>query len=477
VEDLRDNGFRLPKYTTYNQANIPYAYPPAAFYLTGWMHFCFGIPLLTLFRYLPVVISTLTIPAFYYLTNAFLDNKFNRAIATFFFSMLPRSFEWFVMGGGITRSLGFIFSILAVYFYWKINSSEKKKTYLLLASVFSSLTVLSHPVSSLFLVFSIIILFIYSKPTKIYVQKSLIIAIVVVLLTSPWWITIITNHGVSPYVGAGSSGHINWFEIKNIITQNYGYENSYFLTIFSVLALLGAFSGNNKNSIKLTILLILGYIVIPRGGVDFLTVYLAILATIGFKDVIHIWNEKQKVEHQNLIQQMKENKKTRIFLFFIIVYIFLAAYTYKYVDNKDQVRLTIDDFKAMEWIREKTDEDATLLLYPSWDKNRYWWNDYRAEWLPAITKRVSVTTVQGYEWLPELFAERITRYTDLRFCNQRGSECIMQWTEKFDIDVNLIIVGDRIGKLNLVESFQLDDAYEEVYRNEEIIVFEYLSEE
>ncbi len=107
----------------------------------------------------------------------------------------------------------------------------------------------------------------------------------------------------------------------------------------------------------------------------------------------------------------------------------------------------------------------------------YWWNDYRAEWLPAITKRESVTTVQGYEWLPDLFAERIIRYTDLRFCKQRGSECIKQWTEKFDIDVNFIVVGDRNEKLKLVESFKLDDAYDEVYRNEEIIVFKYFIEE
>jgi len=477
VEDLIDNGFRLPKYTTYNQANIPFAYPPLAFYLTGWLHYYFGIPKLTLFQYLPVIVSVFTIPAFYYLTNGFLEDKFYRALATFFFAMIPRSFEWFVMGGGITRSFGYIFAILAIYFYMKVFASNYKKAYILLASVFSSLTILSHPVSSLFLAFSIILLFIYSKPTKINIQKNLIMAIVVILLTSPWWITIITNHGVSPFIGAGSSGHANWFEIKNIITQNYGYENSYFLTIVSVLALLGAFSGSNKNSIKLTVLLILGYIVIPRGGVDFLTVYLALLATIGFGDILQIWNTKQNYEYHNVIQQIKENSKTRIFLFFIIAYVFLAAYTYKYVDNKDQVRLTAYDFMAMEWIRENTEEDSALLLYPSWDEKMYWWNDYRAEWLPAITKRESVTTVQGYEWLPDSFTERIFMYTDLRFCKQRGSECIKQWTEKFDIDVNFIVVGDRNEKLKLVESFQVSDAYDEVYRNEEIIVFKNLIEE
>jgi hypothetical protein len=184
VEDLIDNGFRLPKYTTYNQANIPYAYPPAAFYLTGWMHTYFGIPTLTLFQYLPVIVSVFTIPAYYYLTNGFLENKFYRALATFFFAMVPRSFEWFVMGGGITRSIGYAFAILAIYYYMKVSASNYKKAYILLASVFSSLTILSHPVSSLFLAFSIILLFIYSKPTKINIQKNLIMAIIVILLTS-----------------------------------------------------------------------------------------------------------------------------------------------------------------------------------------------------------------------------------------------------------------------------------------------------
>src|SRR5688572_1119349 len=35
VEDLKANDYRLPQYTSYNGGQIPYAYPPAIFYLTG----------------------------------------------------------------------------------------------------------------------------------------------------------------------------------------------------------------------------------------------------------------------------------------------------------------------------------------------------------------------------------------------------------------------------------------------------------
>ena len=43
ARELRLNGFALPAYTSYNNFNIPFAYPPLGLYVTGFLS-VLGIP-------------------------------------------------------------------------------------------------------------------------------------------------------------------------------------------------------------------------------------------------------------------------------------------------------------------------------------------------------------------------------------------------------------------------------------------------
>src|SRR5512141_1182847 len=67
TRDLQNNRFALPNIAMYNNANIPFAYPPLGFYITGTIQSISKISLLTLFTYLPAIFSTLAILAFYFL--------------------------------------------------------------------------------------------------------------------------------------------------------------------------------------------------------------------------------------------------------------------------------------------------------------------------------------------------------------------------------------------------------------------------
>ncbi len=74
IVDLQNNNFILPAVTTYNFAEIPFAYPPFAFYVYG-LFSASGIPLLKLMQFLPALVTTFTIPAFYVLAKDLLNNK------------------------------------------------------------------------------------------------------------------------------------------------------------------------------------------------------------------------------------------------------------------------------------------------------------------------------------------------------------------------------------------------------------------
>lgn len=474
IVDLIENHYRLPMYTTYNQANIPFAYPPLGFYLIAGIHTLTAIPVVKLLTYSPFVISVATIPVCYQFTKIFFGEKiFLRALATYIFATLPRSFEWFVMGGGITRSLGFIFALLALIYASKEFQERNLTANLLITALFSCLTILSHPVATLFLAFGMVVLFIYYWPVTI--AKPLLVVLVAVLASAPWWIVVLAKHGLSPYVGATNAGHVNWYELKYIITQNFEYENRFFLPLVSALAIIGLFSPDRKRSLFLGILVWMGYFVIPRGGVDFLTVYLAMLSAVGFSVVASSWQKPFYPQQDYLQNRFSLARGTKILLFYLAIYVFLGSFTYKYVDNKVDLRLSEYDRDAMTWIDQNADVSSRILHVPSAEPRRNWWNDYIGEWLPAISRRENVSTVQGYEWIPDRFQGRIVQYFGLRKCAEIGLTCIEEWQRNNQIQANYLYISKKEQSVLFVENILASPRYVKAFENKDVVIVQVLN--
>src|SRR5688572_18406930 len=65
VDDLKDSRYALPAFTSYNQLDIPYAYPPLGFYLGRVTADLFSLDTIQVLRWLPAFFASLAIPAFY----------------------------------------------------------------------------------------------------------------------------------------------------------------------------------------------------------------------------------------------------------------------------------------------------------------------------------------------------------------------------------------------------------------------------
>ncbi|MGB5845080.1 MAG: hypothetical protein WBG94_11600, partial [Anaerolineales bacterium] len=65
IEDLQANQFNLPRFTSYNLLEIPYAYSPLPFYLAGLLNNWLEWSLVDILRFLPALISTFAIPVFF----------------------------------------------------------------------------------------------------------------------------------------------------------------------------------------------------------------------------------------------------------------------------------------------------------------------------------------------------------------------------------------------------------------------------
>ncbi len=75
VQDIQRDGFLLPAYTSYNLDNIPFSYPPIAFYLAGISQLLTGASLVDIFRLLPALFSLLTIVVVAYFAHNFLKSR------------------------------------------------------------------------------------------------------------------------------------------------------------------------------------------------------------------------------------------------------------------------------------------------------------------------------------------------------------------------------------------------------------------
>jgi asparagine N-glycosylation enzyme membrane subunit Stt3 len=91
-------------------------------------------------RWLPAFFASLSILAFYWLALRLLKNKYQAAVATFFFAMMPRELSWFVMGAGLTRGPGQFFTLLMLATILRLNE-KKRVTDIFLSGLFGGLAI------------------------------------------------------------------------------------------------------------------------------------------------------------------------------------------------------------------------------------------------------------------------------------------------------------------------------------------------
>ena len=204
TRDIQKAGYVLPATSSYNGLDIPFAYPPLAFYLAGGASDVLGIALIDLFRFLPFLLATLTIPVVYLLARELLSSHFQALIATWAFALLPRTFAWLVVGGGLTRSLGLLFGLLTILEGVRYFKTRSRKHGIWMA-LLAALTALSHPEAALFAALSLILVLLAYDRTWRAVRGSLILAGLAAIVASPWWLTVIATHGPAPFLSGGQA--------------------------------------------------------------------------------------------------------------------------------------------------------------------------------------------------------------------------------------------------------------------------------
>lgn len=460
AHDLRESGYILPEFTSYNHLQIPYAYPPFGFYVIRILSDRFRVPELDLLRWLPPFVNTLSIFAFYLLASELLVSKLRGALASAFYALTPGAFGWFVMGGGLTRSFGSLFLLLTVFFALRLFREEGWKT-VGLAAACGGLAVLSHPEAGIHTAAICILLWMFFGRTFRSFLDSVFVALGVLVLTSPWWGTVMFYHGLAPMQSAlqtGAHGVSLWRALYRAVFISDG-----FLPLLVVLRVIGIAWGLWRKQFFLAAWVVFPYLVEPRSAPSVAFYPLTMLAALAFADAIpHLISRLRKMELD--FAELYKNRFFNLALFLVLTLLFIESglYGFRLVNNS----LKTADLQAMEWIRVNTATDASFLPLTGVPSPEI---DPFVEWFPALTERRSQSTIQGYEWLlGNLFYVRYSELAELQRCDSVA--CVEDWSKTTGLDYDFIVLREvRMG--DLVGLFQVEDEYVEVYSADGIIIF------
>jgi hypothetical protein len=454
VRDLQAANYHLPEFTTYNSASIPYGYSPLGFYLAALLDDFTPLALPDVFRLLPLVLSCLTVGAFALLARDLLPSRSSVVAAVAAFGLVPRSFIWMLMGGGVTRAPGLLFALLALHQLHRLYKWRDWRA-VAPAALFGGLTVLSHLGTAPFLVFSSLIFFLALGRHREGLLGSAAVVAGATVISAPWWGQVLAYHGPGPFLAAGATGG-SIFQgltfrgaLETLAHFGLGTGESV-LSLIGLLAVVGFFFALARGQWLVPAWWIAIVVFDARQGSTFATVPISLLAGRGAMEVLFPAMRGMRVgiaqgrrvrtsANGSAYGLTAVGPRTRFSLRYwapeIVLGVFLLFSTItallrlpELVGGLPDLRsLTPGERAAMQWVARSTPVTSRLLVVA----NSPWEIDKHSEWLPVLGRRRSVATVQGYEWRPRgQFIAKKREYVRLQGCAGWVSDCLHDWSRE-----------------------------------------------
>jgi len=438
ARDIQAENFRLPIESSFNLAGIPFAYPPLALYVAALGDVI--VPMLQIVRWVPPILSVLTIIAFFVLSRVILESELQAGLATVAFAMVPAAYELTITGGGLTRSFGFLFSILTLYFSYQLFQTPRWR-FVIFTAVMAALLVLSHPVATIHTLLSVFVFWLFLGRTRQGTLSAIGVAALGLILTSPWWVTVVVRHELTPFLSAMRSGVDRIVFLMPLLRLNLG--NELFLDLIMVLAILGLVICLARRQYFFPVW-ILAIFVIGRDAQTTAMLPVAMAASLGLTEVVFkgirgveklSQDSEEELDGLNHFHRWFEvSRGAKLILTFFLIYSLLNAFAYSLSNS---IHVTDEEKKSLEWIEANTPPNARFLMLTFGDPL----NTPVQEWFPALTKRVNLTVAQGYEWLPnQQFAKRLEDYNQLQPCLTENWDCVEKWVSERGYEYDYVYV-------------------------------------
>jgi len=463
IRDLRASHYWLPAVTSYNGLNIPYAYPPFGFYLARVLSDLFKVSEIALIRWLPPTVNTLSILAFNALAYLLLKSRSRAAVASIFYALTPGASAWFIMGGGLTRSFGSLFMLLSLSWVYRLIR-DGGKLELGLSLLFCLLTVLSHPEVGIHTAAGCILLWFFYGRTPRATLHGFVVAAATMLLVSPWWLTVISYHGLDPFLSALQTGSYGSSLMQNLYDSFFVGEG--FVPVIAVLRSAGAIWAISKRNFFLVLWAVLPHILEPRSAPSVAFYPFCMLMALAITDALpaflRYFRGKDAFE---IGVEFHQRRWVNVGLLLIFVYLFIegSIYGFRLVNNS----LSSTDREVMSWVRENTPSDSRFFSITGKQSPEI---DPFVEWFPALAERRNQTTLQGHEWLlGERFFKRYTALANVQGCD--SVECVEGWAIQNGLGYDYLLVQNPDPGMALIDSLSSGTKYELVYSTSGALIY------
>jgi len=465
IQAIQDNGYRLPDSVEYNKHEIPFAYPPLAFYLAASVSDTLHISVVETTRWLPLVLNILSI-ALFVLVAGQLCSPPCVVLSAVLFPLIPRSYEWFIMGGGVPRSAGLFFCLLALYIANRMLLKSSVGLFAMCALTVAS-AALCHPEWGLTAFVAVAWRILSAWPNRHGIGSVAALPIATAALASPWWLAVALRHGADPFLSAsGTSGWaIDSFAIRIATLQIFGVPTYY----LAWLSLLGWIVEIRARNWFMPVWLVLIFLTTPRHAPSPASIPQAILSAVALHFLepyltatIHylarrVGGSKEPIEYD--VPDNRHITKTTVFIAALAA-CYLLATTPHWAKQSPLRALGSEHREAMLWIRNHTPAESRFVVL---SEPSAWPDDYVAEWFPVLTDRESLTTAQGLEWVTgDAFRTKTDEITELKRIQKDRIVGLEPSVRTHFIDMDYVAIFSRDPVLR--SQFR-GEGYRPVYRN------------
>lgn len=436
--ELRDNGFWLPTTVSYNSADIPFAYPPLGFVLTGLVSLAPGLSLLDAMVIVPVGASILTVWAFHRFALRVVDER-TALVATLLFALMPRTFHWQIMGGGITRSPGMLLAIVSLSFSHDALVSGRRDRRVA-AAVLIGLTVMTHPQMGLFAGWAALLFALVAAgdDRRRRLTDLVVIGLGALAVCIPWLVALVVNGNLEAFVAAGGSSQWGIGAVARVLVRSP--TNSALMDPVPILAIIGLLACLRERRDLLVWWMAVIVVTDPRVSQTMVQLPLALFAAIAVTEVIG----PRLAPSKDSQRDVRRGALTTLAVYALVIGMFGGIVTPSVVRAPTQT-LREGEREAMAWVAANVDGDARFAVLS--DTGVSWAEDAVVEWFPALTGRVALNTPQGAEWLPGgAFGEALERHRDLRMCVGRDLACLEQWAVDHDRAPTHLYLASSVGQ-------------------------------
>ncbi|MGH2488410.1 MAG: glycosyltransferase family 39 protein, partial [Candidatus Limnocylindria bacterium] len=217
---IQDAGWSLPATVAWNGSDLPFTYPPLAFYKVGLLNSLFGLDLYDIYRWFPLLASVLIVPAVYLLARRLLRSELGGAAAALAYALTPSSYVWMIQGGGVTRSPGLLVAVLAL---WQVVILVREPTRgrAIGVGLLAGLTGLIHPGAAVFLLSGAVLIFLVEGRTRRAFVHAAAAAGIGLVVLAPWLIIVASRFGLAALVDVPSNGPDLRFALLTMLSSRF----------------------------------------------------------------------------------------------------------------------------------------------------------------------------------------------------------------------------------------------------------------